>query len=124
MKTEIATKKDIQLLVDTFYDKVKIDATIGFFFTEVVQVNWEKHLPKMYEFWENIAFSTGNYKGNPIELHKAIHIQHTMTQNHFDHWIKIFLKTIDELFEGNKAAYLKERATSIATFMKIKIVYS
>ena len=90
MKTEIATKKDIQLLVDTFYDKVKIDATIGFFFTEVVQVNWEKHLPKMYEFWENIAFSTGNYKGNPIELHKAIHILHTMTQNHFDHWLKIF----------------------------------
>jgi truncated hemoglobin YjbI len=29
MKTEIATKKDIQLLVDTFYNKVKIDATIG-----------------------------------------------------------------------------------------------
>jgi hemoglobin len=124
MKTEIATKKDIQLLVDTFYDKVKIDATIGFFFTEVIQVNWEKHLPKMYEFWENIAFSTGNYKGNPIELHKAIHIQHLMTPNHFDHWLSIFLTTIDELFVGNKAAYLKERATSIATFMKIKIVYS
>ena len=71
MKTEIDTKQDIKLLVDTFYEKVKIDATIGFFFTEVVQVNWENHLPKMYEFWENIAFSTGNYKGNPIEIHKG-----------------------------------------------------
>lgn len=124
MKTEIATKQDIKLLVDTFYEKVKIDATIGFFFKEVVQVNWENHLPKMYEFWENIAFSTGNYKGNPIELHKAIHILHTMTPNHFDHWLRVFSTTIDELFEGNKAAYLKERATSIATFMKIKIVYN
>lgn len=124
MKTEIATKQDIKLLVDTFYEKVKIDATIGFFFTEVVQVDWENHLPKMYEFWENIAFSTGNYKGNPIEIHKAIHIQHAMNQYHFDHWLRIFLNTIDELFEGDKAAFIKERATSISTFMKIKIVYN
>ncbi len=78
----------------------------------------------MYEFWENIAFSTGNYKGNPIEIHKAIHIQHAMNQYHFDHWLRIFLNTIDELFEGDKAAFIKERATSISTFMKIKIVYN
>ena len=34
MKTDIRNRKDIELLVDTFYDKIKTDAVIGFLFTE------------------------------------------------------------------------------------------
>lgn len=56
MKKDIEDRKDIELLINSFYDKVKQDAIIGSFFTEVVQVNWEKHLPVMYNFWENIVF--------------------------------------------------------------------
>ena len=61
MKTEIATKQDIKLLVDTFYEKVKIDATIGFFFTEVVQVKWEKE-------WENVKFCSDRCRKNKVEI--------------------------------------------------------
>ena len=50
MKTDIRNRKDIELLVDTFYDKIKTDAVIGFLFTEIAQVNWETHLPRMYDF--------------------------------------------------------------------------
>ena len=45
MKTDIRNRKDIELLVDTFYDKIKTDAVIGFLFTEIAQVNWETHFP-------------------------------------------------------------------------------
>jgi hypothetical protein len=37
------------------------------------------------------------------------------------HGLPIFKATTDELFEGEKAFMAKERATSIATVMQIKI---
>jgi len=50
MKKDIENRDDIIRLVNTFYDKVKPDETIGYFFNRVVDVNWEKHLPVMYNF--------------------------------------------------------------------------
>jgi len=73
MKTDIRNRKDIEKLVNTFYNKVKTDAVIGYLFTEVARVNWEEHLPKMYDFWENILFCTANYNGNPMMKHKELH---------------------------------------------------
>jgi hemoglobin len=120
MKTDIRNRKDIEKLVNTFYEKVKTDAVIGFLFTEVAHVNWETHLPKMYDFWENILFYTANYEGNPMAKHKALHEKSTMTQAHFQHWIDVFNKTVDSLFEGLKAEEIKNRAMNIATAMMYK----
>ena len=64
MKKDIKTREDIELLVISFYDKVKADDTIGYIFNDVAKVNWEKHLPVMFDFWENILFFTGGYLGS------------------------------------------------------------
>jgi len=47
---DISTEADIKLLIDEFYKKVIDDSTIGFIFTEVVQLSWEHHIPVMYSF--------------------------------------------------------------------------
>ena len=122
MKKDIATTADIQLLVDTFYEKVKADATIGYIFTEMVTVNWEKHLPVMYKFWENSLFYTGSYEGNPMELHKHLNRIIPLSADYFKQWTLLFTTTVDELFEGKTAALAKQRAVSIATVMQIKIL--
>ena len=122
MKKDIATTDDIQLLVDTFYEKVKADATIGYIFTEMVKVNWEKHLPVMYKFWENSLFYTGSYEGNPMELHKHLNRIIPLSADYFKQWTLLFTTTVDELFEGKTAALAKQRAVSIATVMQIKIL--
>lgn len=122
MKKDIATRKDIELLVDTFYDKVKRDAVIGFIFTDVAKVNWEKHLPIMYNFFENMLFYTGGYTGNPMELHKKINNYLQLTTEHFNQWESLFSNTVDELFEGEKAELVKQRAISISKIMQLKIL--
>ena len=43
MKKDITSREAIELLVNSFYDKVKQDDVIGFIFTDVAQVNWEKY---------------------------------------------------------------------------------
>ena len=122
MKKDIVSKKDIELLVNSFYEKVKTDETIGYIFTDIVKVNWEKHLPVMYNFWENSLFYTGTYEGNPMELHKHLHHVTQLTKEHFKQWVLLFTNTVDELFEGKTADLAKQRAISIATVMEIKIL--
>ncbi|WP_310559799.1 group III truncated hemoglobin [Flavobacterium sp.] len=120
MNVDIKNRTDIETLINAFYDKIKSDAVIGYFFNDVAKVNWEDHLPRMYDFWENILFSTGNFSGNPMFKHKELHEKSAMTQEHFKHWIVVFKLTVDELFTGVKAEEIKERATNIASAMMYK----
>lgn len=121
MKQDISNRQDIERLINTFYEKVKVDDTIGYFFNDVVKVHWEKHLPVMYDFWENIIFYTNAYEGNPMQKHQELHKKSPMKMQHFQRWNQLFSHTVDELFEGEKAELIKQRASSISTVMQIKI---
>lgn len=121
MKSDISNRNDIQKLVLAFYDKVKQDEVIGYIFNDVAKVNWEKHLPVMYDFWENVLFGSGNYSGNPMATHTRLHEKTALSAEHFNRWKSIWTGTVDELFEGDTAELAKQRAVSIATVMHIKV---
>lgn len=44
---DISSRQDIALLVNRFYKQVLLDKIIGNFFTEVVPLDWEVHIPIM-----------------------------------------------------------------------------
>jgi hemoglobin len=121
MKKDIETRADIELLINTFYSKVKKDTAIGYIFTDAIKVNWEQHLPVMYRFWENVLFYTGGYDGNPVEIHKRLNSITPLQAAHFRQWLLLFNQAADELFEGEKTMLAKQRAESIATVIQIKI---
>jgi len=121
MKKDIESRDDIELLVKSFYEKVKIDPVIGSIFTDIARVNWEKHLPVMFDFWENTIFYTGSYLGNPMKSHQNLNKLFPLTKEHFSRWNQLFASTMDELFEGDKAVLAKQRAISISTVMQLKL---
>jgi hemoglobin len=122
MKRDIENRTDIELLVNQFYRKVTEDDVIGFIFSDIVKMNWEKHLPIMYDFWDNALFFTGTYSGNPMNLHKHLHHIRPLDSKHFSRWVDLFLETVDEYFEGEKASLARQRAISIAAVMEEKIL--
>lgn len=124
MKKDIANREDIQLLVNTFYDRVKVDDCIGYIFNDVAKVNWEKHLPVMYDFWENALFFTGTYNGNAMMPHMRLHSISPFTAAHFKRWLELFTATVNDLFEGEKAELAKQRGISISTMMQLKILHA
>ena len=121
MKNDIKDRTDIEHLVNTFYDKVKQDELIGFIFNDIAKVNWDKHLPVMYDFWESVIFLTNKYAGNPMAQHMQLNKRVKLTQEHFQRWLQLFISTVDELFDGKKADLTKEKAGSIAAIMEAKI---
>lgn len=113
MKKDIENMDDIKLLVNSFYEKIKQDDVLGHIFNDLMNVNWDKHLPKMYDFWDNIVFQTGNYKGRPFPPHMDVNEKETLTYKHFNRWLELFFVTVDELFEGVKANEIKFKASNI-----------
>jgi hemoglobin len=121
-KKDICSRKDIELLVSTFYNRVKADETLGPVFTEIAKINWEKHLPVMCDFWENAILFTGSYQGNPMDLHTHLHKAMPLLQIHFQKWNQIFINTVDSLFKGEKALLAKQRALKISEVLQSKIL--
>ena len=118
---DITTREDIELLVNSFYDKLKKDEIIGFFFNDIAKTNWQTHLPKMYNFWQALLFADIKFEGNPMGAHFPINAQAPMEEYHFEHWLKIWKETVDELFVGEMAENAKNRAQNIAKIMAFKM---
>jgi len=117
MKNDIQNRSDIELLVNTFYEKVRENKVLGYIFNDVAKINWESHLPKMYSFWASILLGEHSYSGNPMQKHIALSKVTEMTDKEFSEWLYLFIETVDELFEGEKANEAKLRAGNIARLM-------
>jgi hemoglobin len=121
---DITGSKDIKLLIDSFYKQVLTDETIGHFFTKVVPINFDKHIPIMYSFWENVLFYTGEYKRNPMIKHIEISKKAPLTQEHFNKWLSLWTNNVDNLFAGTKAEEAKSKANQIGKMMLFNIAKS
>jgi len=86
---DIQNIDDIKLMVNTFYDNVKVDTLIGPIFNGVIK-DWQPHLNKMYGFWETVLLDVHSYSGSPFPPHAKMPLE----QIHFERWLLLFFKTI------------------------------
>ncbi len=115
---EITSRADIVRLVDAFYDRVREDEILGPIFNDVARVDWDVHLPKMYDFWESVLFGKAAFKGAPLPVHLALSRRVALTGDDFERWISLFHATVDSLFAGPLAAEAKIRAWRCAAVMQ------
>ncbi len=121
MKNDIRNREDLLQLVTLFYEKLLADKSISYLFTDIAKIDLDHHLPVLVDFWENVLFQSDTYRKNAMQPHLDLHQQSPLTSEHFITWLRYFKESVDELFDGEKAFIAKERATSIATVMQIKI---
>lgn len=120
----IENRNDIQLLVNTFYTKIREDALLGpIFNSHLNQDQWKEHLIKLTDFWETNLFGIPKFKGSPTQKHIMVdkNLKHTIDQNHFGQWINLWFETIDELFDGEYAEKAKNAARKMATGQYVAI---
>ncbi len=110
---DIITRTDIELLVNSFYERVRKDELLAPLFSHV---DWPKHLPVMYNFWSSMLLGDQSYQGNPFQKHMPLAID----ARHFEQWLALFTQTVDEHFTGEKADEVKSRARSIAALWQHK----
>jgi len=107
---DIESEADVKHLVDEFYAAIRNDALLNPIFTDVAQVDWPSHLPKMYAFWSGLILGKTGYVGQPF----AAHMNLPVGKEHFQQWLALFLATVDCHFAGPGAKRAKDAAASIA----------
>ena len=118
---DLENKNDIELLINTFYDKVKKDETIGPIFNQIIGDNWSHHLPVMYNFWNLVLFSAAGYTGNPVKKHVEMDKKIALQKEHFDRWLQLWDETVDSLFTGEIADLAKNKASIMAHLINMKV---
>lgn len=111
---DIQSKEDIQLLVDSFYQRVLNDDMLVPFFKEL---NFEHHLPRMVHFWSFVCLDEPGYTTNITEVHSKMRLSKEL----FDRWVQLFHTTVDSLFMGDVASKAKERAFVMGWTMSSKL---
>lgn len=113
---DILNRKDIELLVNTFYEKAQKNELLGPVFNSKIS-DWDKHLNIMYTFWETVVLDAYTYKGTPFNKHTELPIN----KSHFDEWVGLFHSVVDELFMGENANNAKQRAQQFGTVFWSKL---
>ena len=120
MRKDIENRADIDLLMQRFYARAINDEKIGYIFTDVAKLDLEHHLPIIGDFWDTLLFRTGDYARhgrNPLMVHGELNEKEALKFEHFERWLEIFTETVDELFSGDTADFIKMRAHAIANRM-------
>jgi hemoglobin len=117
-KTDIATRGDIEHLVNGFYERVRGDELLGPIFDDVARTDWAHHLPKMYTFWEGVLFGIAGFRGSPLAIHRQLASRVPLGGQEFGRWLDLFHETVDTLFSGAGAEGAKTTAQRIAAVMQ------
>jgi hemoglobin len=110
---DIKTKSDIELLINTFYEKLLQNPEMKVVFEGI---DFKNHVPNIVHFWSFVLLDEEGYKTNVFDKH--LHLPIKLHQ--FDIWLDAFTKTVNELFAGEKAELAIQRATVLTYTFKSK----
>jgi hemoglobin len=103
----------IEMLVRTFYGRVKEDPLLGPIFLDAVE-DWDAHIETLCRFWSSVTLMTGRYSGRPMAVHAPLDIERT----HFLRWLKLFEQTANEVCPPEAALLFIDRAGKIAESLR------
>ncbi len=108
----------IEKLVTHFYQKVQKDEVLGPIFNDVVQVDWNEHIPLLCQFWNSIMLKTNEYHGNAYQKHIQLKQFTHIEEAHFVRWLNLFQEEAVNHLPGEIAEEIFQKASLIAESLK------
>ena len=113
-------EKQLAVLVDRFYAKVREDEVLGPVFNGAI-ADWPEHLEKLTAFWSSVMLTTGRYKGQPM----VAHMKHkaTIEPAMFDRWLGLWRETVRESLSEPAASAIIVKAERIAESLQLGLFF-
>ncbi len=100
----------IREFAEDFYARVLSDPLLAPIFLDVARIDLAHHLPLICSYWEKLLLHKPGYARHTMNVHRALHRRQPLLTLHFERWLALFRRTLDEGFDGPGA----ERAWQIA----------
>lgn len=114
-RSDLRTRADIHDLVVTFYREVVFDDLLAPVFTEVAEVDWSVHLPRLVDYWCRVLLGQPGYSGVLLASHEHVHAIEPLRPEHFDRWLALWTTSIDQRWAGPIADQAMAHAVRIAS---------
>jgi len=113
-------EKQLAVLVNRFYAKVREDEVLGPVFNGAI-ADWPEHLTKLTDFWSSVMLTTGRYKGQPM----VAHMKHkaTIDPSMFGRWLDLWRETARETLSKPAAAAIIMKAERIAESLQLGLFF-
>ncbi|MDV2489406.1 MULTISPECIES: group III truncated hemoglobin [Campylobacter] len=114
MKNNTINEQNIETLMDSFYDKIRVDKDLGDIFNAVIGTSdedWEVHKQKISDFWKGILFGSGVYNGNSLQKHFELL---PFPKVFFTIWLGLFEDSLDEIYDEENKIIILQKAQMIA----------
>ncbi|MBC7390870.1 MAG: group III truncated hemoglobin [Opitutaceae bacterium] len=72
---DIFSEKNVGILVNAFYEKVRQDKLLADVFNPIIKDNWDFNLKRTVNFWSTILLYTKQYKDDPMPKHLPLAIK-------------------------------------------------
>lgn len=110
----------IDMVVETFYEKIRNDDQIGPIFNHRIGERWAAHLARMKDFWSSLMLTTGRYKGRPMQVHMQMS---EVTPEDFTRWLALFRDNAREVCSSDVADVFILRAEKVAESFQLGMFY-
>ena len=112
----VIDEESIQLMVKTFYARVRQDKMLGPVFEQALHGEWAAHLPRMVEFWSTILLGAKKFHGNVYGKHMALN---GIEPEHFSRWLGLLKQTGTEIYDQPAAAEIIGMAERVAGSLQL-----
>ena len=113
-KSDLDSPEAIELMVESFYSRIKNDPRLSLIFFELGKVDLDMHLPHIKRYWGKLLLANPGYDRHTMNIHRALHEKVNLRPADFERWLALFLETIDDSFSGPLAERAKKVASNVA----------
>ena len=99
-KSDLDSPEAIELMVESFYSRIKNDPRLSLIFFELGKVDLDMHLPHIKRYWGKLLLATPGYDRHTMNIHRALHEKVNLHSADFERWLALFMETIDDSFSG------------------------
>lgn len=119
---DLDTRTAIHDVVVAFYREVVFDDVLDPVFSEVAQVDWAAHIPKLIDYWCRVLLGTRGYTGAVLAAHRDVHRLDPLRVEHFDRWYRLWVECIDGRCAGPVAEQAKRHAARIGATLARQVL--
>lgn len=118
---DLDSRTAVHDLVVEFYREIVFDEVLDPVFSEVAEVDWGSHIPKLVDYWCQILLRSGDYAGPIIAAHREVHAMQPIRAEHCDRWYALWVRSVDSRWSGPVADHAKAHAASVMSAMAKRI---
>jgi hemoglobin len=116
-RPDLSTPTQINYLVTAFYREIVFDTLLEPLFSEVAEVDWVEHIPKLIDYWCWILLGKDGYPGAVTRTHRHLHEMQPIEPAHCDRWYELWVMCVDSRWAGPHADHAKRHAAHLMAGM-------